>query len=103
MQGIPYASACASLMYAMVSTRSDVAYARVVSRFMSHPGRSHWAVVKSILRYLKGTKGKRTCYGVMAKGTSHGYCDSDMARDVDTRKTTYGYIYTLAGGAISWC
>ena len=96
MQGIPYASACASLMYAMVSTRSDVAYARVVSRFLSQPGQSHWAAVKSSLRYLKGTKGKRTCYGVMAKGTSHGYCDSDMAGDVNTRKSTQGNIYTLA-------
>ena len=26
-----------------------------------------------------------------------------MAGDVDTRKSTSSYIYTLAGGAISWC
>ena len=26
-----------------------------------------------------------------------------MAGDVDTRKSTSGYVYTLAGGAISWC
>ncbi|KAH7295960.1 hypothetical protein KP509_26G001200 [Ceratopteris richardii] len=26
-----------------------------------------------------------------------------MARDVDTRKSTSGYVYILAGGAISWC
>ena len=34
----------------------------------------------------------------------HGYCGSDMARDVDTRKSTYGYIYTLVAcrGVISW-
>ena len=35
MQAIPYASACGSLMYAMVSTRLDIANAIVVSRFMS--------------------------------------------------------------------
>ena len=32
-----------------------------------------------------------------------GFCDSDMAGDVDTRKSTSGYVFTLAGGAVSWC
>ena len=32
-----------------------------------------------------------------------GFCDSDMADDVDTRKSASGYVYTLASGAISWC
>ena len=27
MHGVPYASACGSLMYAMVATRPDIAYA----------------------------------------------------------------------------
>ena len=37
MKGIPYASTCGSLMYAMVATRPDIAYAvGVVSRFMSN-------------------------------------------------------------------
>ena len=59
MQAIPHASACGSLMYAMVSTRPDIAYAAAIRRFMSQPGRSHWAIVKSILRYLKCTNKER--------------------------------------------
>ena len=31
------------------------------------------------------------------------FCDSDMASDVDARKSTSGYVYTLVGGAILWC
>ena len=31
-----------------------------------------------------------------------GYSDSDFAGDVDDRKFTSGYVFTLAGGAISW-
>jgi len=31
-----------------------------------------------------------------------GYTDSDFAGCVDTRKSTFGYVYLLAGGAISW-
>ena len=56
MMKIPYASAVGSLMYAMVCTRSDIGYAvKVVSWFMSNPGREHSVVVKWILRFLKGT------------------------------------------------
>jgi len=31
-----------------------------------------------------------------------GYTDSDFAGCIDTRKSTFGYVYLLAGGAISW-
>ena len=103
MKNVPYASACGSLMYAMVATWPDIVHAvGVVSRFMANPGRAHWEAIKSILGYFKGTKGKCLCYG---KGPLElkGFCDSDMAGDVDTHKSTSGYVYTLAGGAISWC
>ncbi|MCO5571667.1 hypothetical protein L7F22_025414 [Adiantum nelumboides] len=54
MKSIPYASTCGSLMYDMVATRPNIAYAvRVVSRFMSNPGKPHWEAIKSIFRYLK--------------------------------------------------
>ena len=42
MSGIPYASAIGSIMYAMLCTRPDVAYAlSATSRFQSNPGESH--------------------------------------------------------------
>ncbi|CAL1381355.1 unnamed protein product [Linum trigynum] len=31
-----------------------------------------------------------------------GYSDSDYAGCVDTRKSTFSYLFLLAGGAISW-
>jgi hypothetical protein len=31
-----------------------------------------------------------------------GYLDADFAGDKDDRKSTTGYVFTLAGGAISW-
>ena len=31
-----------------------------------------------------------------------GYTDSDFQRDIDSRKSTYGYVFTLNGGAICW-
>jgi hypothetical protein len=42
MQGIPYKAAVGSLMYAMVGTRMDLAFAvSVVSQHMAKPGPMH--------------------------------------------------------------
>ena len=44
---VTYASIVGSLMYVMVCTRPDIAYAiGVVSHFLSNPGRLHWEAVK---------------------------------------------------------
>ncbi|CAL1392755.1 unnamed protein product [Linum trigynum] len=102
MDKIPYASAVGSLMYAMVCTRPDIAHAvGVVSRFLSKPGKKHWEAVKWILRYLRGSSKMSLCFGdgepVLVR-----YTDADMAGDVDSRRSTSGYLITLSGGAISW-
>ena len=56
MKRVPYASAVGSLMYAMVSTRPYIALeVGVLILFMENIGKSHWDVVKRVLRYLKGT------------------------------------------------
>jgi hypothetical protein len=31
-----------------------------------------------------------------------GYTDSNMVGDVDTRKSTLGYLITFSGGVVSW-
>ena len=42
MEKVPYASAVGSLMYAMISTRPDIAQAiGIVSRYISNPGKEH--------------------------------------------------------------
>ena len=102
MKGVPYSSAVGSLMYAMVCTRPDIAQVvGVVSRYLANPGKQHWEAVKWILRYLKGTSKLCLCYGG-ANLILEGYIDADMSGDLDNRKCTSSYIFTLAGGAISW-
>ncbi|CAN0846213.1 Retrovirus-related Pol polyprotein from transposon TNT 1-94 [Linum grandiflorum] len=102
MKNVPYASAVGSLMYAMVCTRPDIAHAvGVVSRFLSNPGKEHWAAVKWILRYLRGTSRVCLCFG-NGKAMLEGYTDANMAGDVDSRKSTSGYMMTFAGAAVSW-
>jgi len=31
-----------------------------------------------------------------------GYCDADFAADLDTRRSTTGYVFVMNGAAISW-
>ena len=102
MQGIPYKEVVGSLMYAMVATRPDLAFGvSMVSQFMSKPGPLHWAAVKRILRYLKGTLHFKLCLGGKDLRLK-GYCDADWGGDQDTRRSTTGYVFFVGEGAISW-
>ena len=59
-------------------------------------------MVKKALRYVRGTTGLMLTYKKSDTLGIEGYSDSDFAGDVDDRKSTSGYIFTLAKGAISW-
>eukprot|EP00253_Pinus_taeda_P010898 PITA_10898 len=102
MSRIPYANVVGCLMYAMVCTRPDISHAvGVVSRYMANPGKEHWSAVKWVLRYLGGTSSYCITYNKSSEFVCR-YVDSDFAGDLDKRRSTSGYIFTLAGGAISW-
>ena len=89
-------------MYAMVCTRPDIAHAvGVVSRFMSRPRKQHWEAVKWVLRYLKGSS-DTSLYFTGASLKLQGYADADFASDIDNRKSTTEFVFTLGGTAISW-
>lgn len=85
-------------------TRPDLAYAvGVLSRFQSNPGYKHWVVGKKILRYLQRTKHHMLVYKRVKELEVLGYTDSDFAGNYPSSgKSTFGYVYMLAGGAIAW-
>lgn len=103
MKSIPYSNAVGSIMYAMVGTRPDLAYAvGIVSRYMSQPIRDHWLGVKWILRYIKGSLATKLCYKKSDDFRIVGYCDADYAADPDKRRSISGLVFTLGGNTISW-
>ncbi|KAK4841202.1 hypothetical protein QYF36_000610 [Acer negundo] len=103
MQKIPYASAVGSLMYAQVSTRPDIAYiVGMLGRYLSNPGMDRWKATKRVMRYLQRTKDHMLTYRRSDQLEIIGYSDSDYVGCQDSRRSTSGYIYLLAGGAISW-
>ncbi|CAM6117598.1 unnamed protein product [Calypogeia fissa] len=105
MSKVPYDSAVGSLMYLMVCTKPDISHAiGLVSRYMANPGKVHWEAVKWILRYLKGTSYVGLLFDAQGDSARSiiGYVDSDYGGDLDHRKSTSGYTFTLAGGCVSW-
>ena len=105
MQKIPYASAFGSLMYAQVCTRPDLAYiVGMLGRYLSKPGMDHWIAVKRVMRYLQRTKDYMLIYRKSEDTDAEiiGYSDSDHGGCQDSKRSTSGYVYLLAGGAISW-
>jgi hypothetical protein len=99
-----YRSMVGSLRY-LVNTRPDIAYAvGIVSRYMKEPRASHWVAIKQILRYLAGT----VHFGCVYKrhDTSEpnlvGFSDSDLAGDVDDRRSTSGSVFMLGSSLVTW-
>jgi hypothetical protein len=88
----------------LVNTMPDLAYAvGYVSRFMEKPTVEYLLAVKRVLRYVTGTVHQGYFY--KRKGEKLkliGYNDSDLAGDVDTRKSTTGVLFSLSNSVVSW-
>jgi hypothetical protein len=110
MVGNDYLGLLGSLMYGMLGTRPDLAFAvGVGSRFSSNPGIEHWNALMHVLRYIKGTldlgityRGPGSRLTIQITATLLSYTDADWAGDKDKLRSTSGTLVLLAGGAVSW-
>ena len=99
----PYNSAVGALMYLMVGTRPDIAYAvGVASRSLENPTEDDIVKVKRIFRYLRGTVSHGIKYQADSVKGLEAYSDADHAGDLATRRSTTGVICCFAEGAVSW-
>lgn len=103
-ENVPYREAIGSLMYLMIGSRPDLAFAvGKLSQFVEKPQTHHWVAVKRILRYIQGTSRFGILYGLnSAKLTLEGYCDSDWGGNRTDRKSTSGFVFKIANAAVSW-
>ncbi|XP_068638430.1 secreted RxLR effector protein 161-like [Aristolochia californica] len=95
-----YRKLVGSLIF-LCNTRPEISYGvGVLSRFSNNPSKTHWQGGMQILKYLKGT----LTFGVSytRRDILFGYCDSDWAGDIDTRKSVTGYEFLFGSGIISW-
>jgi hypothetical protein len=96
-----YRSVVGSFRY-IIHTRPDIAFAvGYVGRYMESPTMEHLATVKHLLRCIAGTRS----YEAVPEHRRHGaegFSDSELAGDVDNRKSTTGVLFALGGCPITW-
>jgi len=102
VEEFPYAEAVGAVLYLSVITRFDIAYSvGVLTWHMKRPTFEACLAMCRLLLYLKKTKNR----GLRYHGTSlnlRAFTDSDWAGDLDTRRSTSGYVVMMANGPISW-
>jgi len=100
---LPYSEAVGSIMYLMVGTRPDLAFAiGKLSRFVSCYGKEHWAAIKRVLRYVKGSMDKGLVFDKNSFCVLQGFSDADWAGLEEKRRSTTGFTFIFGGAAVSW-
>jgi Reverse transcriptase (RNA-dependent DNA polymerase) len=99
---IPYSEAIGSILWAMVVSRPDTAYAvGVLSQFIQNPGPAHWDGVKRVVSYLGSTKELWLTFGGTKETPLERYCNMDWTSQPHRHSISrYSFHYGL--GTISW-
>ena len=100
-----YQQALGSLMYPMLATQPDLAYAvAALGCHAATPGPDHQHALEHVFRYLQATANYQLVLGRSATSvpTLLSYADSDWASNINDCKSTSGYVFTMGGGAVSW-
>ncbi|MCO5558219.1 hypothetical protein L7F22_011798 [Adiantum nelumboides] len=96
---------CGQLCYLISCTRFDLCYTcHILSRSMSKPCKVHKQAAKRTLRYLRTTQHYALTYYYDPSSpiSISGYVDANWASNDPRCFSTGDYVFTLAGGPISW-
>ena len=99
-----YQSHIGQLMYVMMGTRPDIAYAiGKLARYSKNPSPEHIAAVRRVFGYLHGSAASGLGFqNSKNKKPLTAYLDSDWAREEATTKSTSSYCFMMADACISW-
>jgi hypothetical protein len=102
VERFPYQNIVGALLYLSINTRPDISYAvGVLARFCKNPNFRACKALLRVLIYLRGTAER----GIRYTGDDlnvYAYSDADWAGDLDSRRSTTGYVVYAAGGPIAW-
>ncbi|GJV42668.1 zinc finger, CCHC-type containing protein [Tanacetum coccineum] len=97
---LEYSRAIGCLMYAMISTRPDIAFVvGKLSRYTSNPSALHWQALGRVFQYLKGTMD----YGLTYSGypsVIEGYSDASWINNIEDHSSTSALA--AAGNEAEW-
>uniref|UniRef100_A0A3Q7HCA8 Uncharacterized protein n=1 Tax=Solanum lycopersicum TaxID=4081 RepID=A0A3Q7HCA8_SOLLC len=71
-------------------------------RFMHNPSKLHLGAAKRVLRYIAGTTEHGIWFSKVTYFTLIVFTDSDYKGNIHDRKSTFGFLFNLGSGAISW-
>jgi hypothetical protein len=98
----PYRSMVGSLIYAMLGTRPDLAFAvSILSRHLDNPNEIHVELLRHVFRYLRKNISLGLIYKRGAPIVVSGYVDAAYANHSDYRSTS-GYGLTVGSSLVSW-
>ena len=98
-----YQSMIGSLIYLMIGTRPDIAWAVTrLSQYMQEHTSQHVEAAKHIFRYLRRTAAYRIRYSGANQSGLIGYSDADWGENRDNRRSTTGFVFLMADGAVTW-
>src|SRR6202522_4711304 len=101
-----FARLLGELQYLANCTQPDITFAvNRLASYTANPSLQHVTAVKRILRYLAGTKDLGITYSKnstnLSENSFFGFADAAFANH-DDYKSTSGYVFMAAGGAITW-
>ena len=100
-----YRSLIALINFIACWTRPDIAFiTNKLCKFMSNPGEIHWKYLRTLIKYLAGTRDRALIYDIKvpSKLTLHGFTDSSFGDCPDTGKSTLAYVFFYRSALLSW-
>lgn len=86
----------------LTHTIPDLSFAiHHLSQFLQSPRLPHYFAVLHLLRYLNEIFDYGIFYNNSSDFALHGYCDSDWAACLDSRKSVTGFFVFLGGSHVS--
>ena len=103
MNDKPYHLILGSVMWEQLATHPDLSFpVSLLACFQANPGIEHWNVLVHVIRYIKNTLDYGLTYSRDAELSPHAYVDADYGGCWDTRRSTSGYVFIMAGGLVTW-
>ena len=103
MHDKPYRPVLGSVMWGQLATCPDLSFTvSLLSRFQANPGIEHWDALMHVIGYIKNTIDYGVTYYRDAELSPLCFVDADYGGCRDTRRSTSGYVFTMAGGAVTW-
>lgn len=98
-----YASIIGTLLWLTRCTRPDIGFAvRALGQYASDPSPQHFAAVKHLMRYLRGTRELHLHLQPTSNEPIAVFTDADFANDPDSRRSVSGVAVFVFGALVAW-